>query len=377
MQDLSYEQAQTRDVTAQAKQREMDVFNQQQQAKIFQQLAQQHQRGQQMLNTADQQIQRLNETAGALLDGGQPAAAAELLNKASQIEAHRATAKREQDTREQMLFNREQEAAEVADEKWVGIQNQGDLDAAAMSFSDRFPQTKNPFAGQVFSPELIKSHRDTSKAGLAYSRDQRAEKELQERIKNYKRLRDWTDGQRKYFDQSLKVRQAQAKRADKGGIVKGPDPVLQGHAEKMLRERFGDLPKNGIETLGWEIASRAMAITSTNRGVDQAEALHRAMDERQAELKLMNDTYNETHGLWNSVREFFSSKPAAPKEGEVTKGAKPIIGSIWDHHRYIGGDFNKKTSWIPVSPEEESASGEEPEAVDAITGEPVSPEDTE
>lgn len=383
MQDLSLEQAQTRDVTAQAQQREMDVFNQKQQAAIFQRLARQRAQGQQTLSKADQQVQTLVETAGALLEGGQPAAAADLLNKASLIESRRATAQHQQTIADQILFNRRQEAAEVADEMWPGIKSQADQDAAATKFSERFPQTPNPFHG-VYDPNAVKAQSDTSKAALAWNRDRRAQEELEQRIKNYRRL-DRVAKEREHYDEEmLRIRRKQEERAAKGGVVKGPPPELQGNATNLVGDEFNNLPLTERKTIGWEIASRAMALTSTNRGMDQAEAVKAAIDERRGELQALDGMYKEKSGLFSSIREYFSpSRPlsAQPGKGETARGTKPIIGSVWpgeggSYHRYIGGDMKKKDSWIEVTPEEAQAAGvtggdEESDAVDAETGEPL------
>lgn len=350
---------------AEAEQRRLDIANQKQQAQILQRLAQQHKQGEAVLGQAASHTQALTEQAMALIEGGQPAAGAKLLGDAALVESRMATARREQDTRDQMLWNRHQESAEIENQMWAGVKDQPTQDAAALQWSERFPQTQNPFGG-MYDPTTVQSRRETTKEGLAWAREKRAEKETEARIKNFERLAKWSDGRERYDNEMLKIRKAAEERAAKGGVVKGASPELQAHAEERLGDLFPDLPVKERKVLGWEVASRAMGIVSANRGIDQEDALNRAIEEKRKDVTVLNENYK----LYGIIPTPFTHEVQhyRPGEGSVVKGGRPIVGSVWDGHKYLGGDPAKKSSWRAT---DEGG----PEATDDETGEAVSPED--
>jgi hypothetical protein len=363
--DTQQKQASTEDLSAHAEHQRMVNASEKRQAQILQQQAQKRQ---QLVSGAQQQVQTMIEQGAALIAGGEPAAGGALIEKAALIESHLATARREEDVRKQQEFSRNQETRDFEDRLWVGIKNQSDMAAAAAQWTERFPGQANPFNG-FFDPAKRDERVRTTRAGGDFQKNERAQQELEERIKNYKRLREVSQKREQYDDEMLKIRKEQAAKSAKDGVVKGAPPELQAKGEDYVRDNFDNLPAKEVRQFGWEIADRAMAIQSANRGLSQGEALKIAAGEKQRELKLLNDHYTEEHSLLGGISRWLSPPAQLPEEGEVTPGAKPIMGSVWDGHRYIGGDPSKKTSWVPAE------SDEGPDAVDAETGEAVSPED--
>lgn len=349
-------QAQTRDMSAQAAQRELDVSNQKQQAQILQQMAQKRT---QAIGQAAQSIQQLNDQGMALIGGGQPVAGAKLIEQAALIQSHLATAKREQDTQQNQQFEQHEKILADQARVWAGINTPEDLHDAAIQWTHDHPQQENPFSGKAYNKDQVELYRRTTTAGLAYVKEQRAAEKDKEALKFKESADKFREARQQLEEKKFELRKEQSARAKKtGGVVAAPNAKLLEQALERISDKYPTLAAREGDTASYEVASRAMELVKANPGVGMAQALDQSMEEseKNQDFKSVEANYKlfgidipfasktETRYRPKEVKSDDSPKPAdKPSEMKIQVG-KPNVN-------WKGTDQSKALSYLNDHPE--------------------------
>lgn len=183
---------------------------------------------------------------------------------------------------------------------WVGrnmpnVQSQDDLDRLSQEYSALYPQyaqklgQPSPWAGKVYSPELVKSYADY---GMTQSQKLAEQARIdaaatRERIANQNA--DLRYAQILAKAEADKQKQADAEaRAKAGGKNLGqPSKDLVAEAARLIKRENPDakISSDDLMSFATSIASDATATMQNNRAVRPDQALYRAYGEKKGDLE--------------------------------------------------------------------------------------------
>jgi len=380
--------AETEDLSAHAEHQRMVNASQKLQAQRMQQLAQ---RKQQVLNTAESQVQAIIDASALDFAAGDVVAGSEKLEKAAIIQSHLATAKREQDQQAVQQFNQHEKL--VADQAaiWAGINSSEDQARAAIEWSNSHrptegqPPMENPF-NVPYDKANIEFKRNTSAQGMKYLQEQRAEATAKQTQLDKESAIKFRDSRTAYTKAEQKLHQEREARLAKGGMVSKPDKDLQDQALARLTDKYPNLATNEGSIAKYDIASAAMEIVRTRPGVGVAKALDIAFSD--AEKAGNFKTIEKNYELWKGVDIPWIKKTETKYKAKVAEGTAGNPATLPDTKNpadlkvgkiYTDGKVAMKwngTGWDALPAESKEEALDVGEGVDD-EGNVVKPEDTE
>ena len=385
--DTQHKAAETEDLSAHAEHQRMVNASQKLQAQRMQQLAQ---RKQQVLNTAESQVQAIIDASALDFAAGDVVAGSEKLEKAAVIQSHLATAKREQDQQAVQQFTQHEKIMADQAAIWAGINSPEDQARAAVQWADSHrptegqPPVENPF-NVPYDPKNIEFRRNTSAQGMKYLDEQRTlatAKQNQADKESAIRFRDSRIAQGKA---EQKLRQEREARLAKGGMVPAPGKALQAEAVTRVGDKYPNIATNEGATAGYDIASRAMEIVRGNPGVGMAKALDMAFTESEKanNFQTIEKNYElfkgvdipwvkDTKTKYDPKAEGTAANPAAlPQSGK----REDLVANRIYHNGKISMRWNGK-SWDALSANTKEEALDAGEGIDE-EGNVVTPEETE
>jgi hypothetical protein len=385
--DTQHKQADTEDLSAHAEHQRMVNASQKLQTQRMQQLAQ---RKQQVLNTAESQIQTMLDASALDFAAGDVVAGSAKLEKVAVIQSHLATAKREQDQQAVQQFAQHEKEVNKQAELWAGVHSPADQARAAVLWAeshrstDGQPPAENPF-NVPYNEANVELRRNTSEQGRKYLQEQRAEATAKQTQLDKENAIRFRDSRIAYDKAEQKLHQEREARLAKGGTVSKPDKDLQAQAISRIGEKYPNIATNEGGTAGYDIASRAMEIVRGNPGVGMAKALDRAFTESEKanNFQTIEKNYElfkgvdipwikDTKTKYDPKAEGTAANPA--KFPESGKREDLVVGRIYNNGK-ISMRWNGK-SWDALSADTKEEALDAGEGIDE-EGNVVTPEETE
>lgn len=184
-----------------------------------------------------------------------------------------------------------------ADQLFSGVKNSADWDRVKQMFSQRHPGQKNPFESVSYSPEVVEQIRQGTKQGLEKIKSEREQFTAISEDKNRSSAEGFRSWREKYMEGRAKAQDERAavRAKSSGKEVSYPSSESLKITREELSKRYPSLPPDELEQYSFDTASRAKAIASRNKGLDQGTALQMALNDpaHMADVKTVDHVYSK------------------------------------------------------------------------------------
>ena len=250
----------------------------------------------------DQSIAQVERLATTAWDLGQYDKSIAAAKAGAELQVKRQEVAASKETAEEKRATAQAKAMEDADQLISGVKSPQDWERFKQLYAAHHPGKDNPFERMQYSPQLVETMRQGTKAGLAKltsEREARNEKSLEADRSSAEGFRAW---RMKFEQQQANIKNERMASKEKAGgkEVSYPSHEALKLAQSELTKRYPALPADELEHYAFDVASRAKAATSRNKGLDPGAALTQALNDPDhvKDVQTVNTAYgNILHKL--------------------------------------------------------------------------------